>query len=188
MTNIQDMNLTRADLVAIYNTLALKAGKKTVKDFKSKDEARDRIRAIAPEGELTDGAPGDAVVDPLPTQALQGATASIKHAPAPSAITGDIAQAKILLHNNDNTARWHVERVLKTVFNFDETNADEFDKAYDLMYDAHRKGKATVFEGTRAECETKLALLTEQITLIGNSGEDRCEYMKELKFTIEVGQ
>lgn len=185
--NYQDANLSRADLVAMFNTLAVKVANnavKTVKDFKSKDLARERIAKL-----LADHPELNAATQ---TEATQVHPEGVAKGVAAVAVVSDAATQlpvadnyKVLLHNNPNTRAEHVSDILETFLKSLGNDKDvSQDKARELMLEAHSKNTAVVFAGTKLECESTLTFLNNEIAKYETSRDYRAQHVKELKFTI----
>lgn len=199
-------NVSRADLVAQYNSMAVPLGHKVVKDFKSKAIAEQRIAAIKPDFEAyiqTLEARNAAATDALETPAATEQQVTPPSLAKPNTVVGyvksllgfpnkeadtapePVETVDIVLHNNDNTAQWHVAEILQKALGVAGPFEDYDSEAYKLMFKAHKEGKAVCGTFPSANAEAVMKLIEAEKELLSKSGQYRSEYVKELKFTIE---
>lgn len=97
-------------------------------------------------------------------------------------------QVCIVLHNNDNTAQWHVAEILEKALGIAGPYEDEDSDAHKLMYKAHTEGRAVCGTYPKIEAESRMQQVESEKERLGASGQYRSEYVKELKFTIEPAE
>lgn len=171
-------NVSRADLVAQYNSMSLTLGRGVVKDFKSKAVAEQRIAAIKPDFEAY-------------LQDLEAKNGAATGTPATDAVAQPapvIEMVNVVLHNNDNTAQWDVTHVLSTVFGLSlyECIGDSTDgPAFHLMMEANDKGSAVIGTYPRSRAEDLMQKVAAELERLTEKRDYRWQYVKELKFTIE---
>lgn len=196
-------NVSRADLVAQYNSMAVPLGHKVVKDFKSKAIAEQRIAAIKPDFEAymqdLEAKQSTAMETPAATEqqvtppslakpnTVVGYVKSLLGFPNKEADTAPepVETVDIVLYNNDNTAQWHVAEILQKALGVAGPFEDYDSEAYKLMFKAHKEGKAVCGTFPSANAEAVMKLIEAEKELLSKSGQYRSEYVKELKFTIE---